>query len=91
VLTGFTGVIDDLLRNSVTNSVVIFDRIKELGYSGGQTTIKNYVAAHQDLVPAKRCIVSPQGNRGRRYTTEPGECFQMDWGFTEVMTAAAST
>ena len=28
---------------------------------------------------------SPQGNRGRRYTTSPGEAFQMDWGFTDVL------
>lgn len=25
-------------------------------------------------------IVSPQSNRGRRYTTIPGECYQTDWG-----------
>lgn len=88
VLTGFTGVVDSLLQSGATNSSVIYDRIHELGYSGGVTTIKNYVSDHRELVPAKRCIVSPQGNRGRRYTTEPGECFQMDWGFVSIMTAS---
>ena len=34
VLTGYTGVIDTLLKNNVTNAVVCYDRICELGYSG---------------------------------------------------------
>ena len=84
VLTGYTGVIDDLLRKDVTNSEVIYDRLQEIGYQGGKTQIKVYVAAHKDLLPAKRQIVSPQGNRGRRYSTGPGESYQMDWGFVKV-------
>ena len=79
VLSGFTGVIDNLLRNNVTNSEVLFEQLCKLGYAGGMTTVKNYILAHKDLIPAKRQIVSPQGNRGRRYSTEPGHCFQMDW------------
>jgi hypothetical protein len=42
------------------------------------------IASHLHLMPAKREVVSPQGNRGRRYRTEPGESFQMDWGFVNV-------
>ena len=85
VLTGFTDMIDDLLRGGVTNSSVCFDRVKEKGYRGGLTTVKDYIAAHRHLVPAKRKVeVEPQGNRGRRYRTGPGECYQMDWGFVKV-------
>ena len=84
VMTGFTGVVDDLLRKGVTNSSVCFERLREQGYAGGLTAVKNYIAAHSDLVPARRQLPDPQGNRGRRYKTEPGECFQMDWGFVEV-------
>ena len=84
VLTGYTGVIDDLLRKGVTNSEVCFDRVSEQGYSGGLTTVKNYITAHANLVPAKRKLVSNQGSRGRRFYTEPGEAYQMDWGFVEV-------
>ena len=84
VLTGFTEQIDSLLRNSVTNTAVILERLEEQGYQGGQTRIKEYVAAHRDLVPPKRRIVQPQGNRGRRYTSDPGESYQMDWGFVDV-------
>lgn len=86
VLTGFTGVIDDFLRKSVTNSEVIFERISDDGYKGGITQVKDYISHHRDLIPAKRQVVSPQGNRGRRYSTEPGEAYQMDWGFVIVET-----
>lgn len=84
VLSGYTGIIDSLLKKGVTNSATCFDRLKENGYSGGLTSVKDYIASHKDLVPAKRLIVAPQGNRGRRYRTAPGESYQMDWGFVEV-------
>ena len=90
VLTGFTGIIDSLLRSGISNSSVCYDRLKENGYTGGLTAIKDYIAAHRDLVPAKRQIVAPQGNRGRRYQTAPGEAYQMDWGFVEVETQGGS-
>ena len=76
--------IDALLRKGVTNSSLIYDRLTESGYTGGLTTIKNYIADHKDLIPARRQIVSPQGNRGRRYSSSPGESYQMDWGFVIV-------
>jgi transposase len=84
VLSGFTSVMDNLLKLGVVNSSVHFDQLQALGYTGGLTTVKNYIAEHKDLVPPKRQQVDPQGNRGRRYTTDPGEAFQMDWGFTWV-------
>lgn len=87
VLTGYTAVLDDLLRKNVTNSQRCLDRLREVGYSGGLTAIKVYIARHRSLVPAKRQAVSPQGNRGRRYATGPGQSYQMDWGFTDVLTA----
>ena len=58
-----------------------------MGYTGGQTTIKKYIAAHRDLVPARRQLVDPQGNRRRRFTTGPGEAYQVDWGFTKIQDA----
>ena len=90
VLLGFTDTIDALLKKGVTNSSSIKDRLDDDGYKGGLTQIKEYIMAHKDLVPAKRQIVAPQGNRGRRYTSEPGESFQMDWGFVNVETASGS-
>ena len=86
VLDGYTGIIDDLLSQGVSNSSVCFDRLKEVGYTGGLTTIKTYISRNRYLLPPKRHSVSPQGNRGRRYVTDPGEVFQMDWGFVNVHT-----
>lgn len=87
VLSGFTGILDELLRTGVTNSSVCMDRLKENGYTGGLTTVKEYISSHRDLVPAKRQQVAPQGNRGRRYSTDPGEAYQMDWGFVNVVSS----
>ena len=84
LLSGYTGILDELLRNGVTNSAVCLSRLKENGFTGSQTTVKRYIASHKYLVPAPRHAVAPQGNRGRRYFTAPGEAFQMDWGFVTV-------
>lgn len=86
VLTGYSGIIDGLLRKGVTNSSVCFERLQEAGYTGGLTTVKTYIADHRDLVPPKRQLVAPQGNRGRRYQTSPGVSYQMDRGFVQVDT-----
>lgn len=85
VLTGHTGLVDDQLRKGVTNSQVIFDRLRAQGYEGGLTTARAYVAGHRDLVPPKRRQPSPQGNRGRRLGTGPGEACQTGWGFVAVL------
>ena len=86
VLDGFTTVIDDLLRSGVTNSVVCLERLKERGFPGSLSTVKRYISTHRNLVPAPRRLVDPQGSRGIRYSTQPGESFQLDWGFTNVLT-----
>ena len=84
VLSGHTGFVDDQLRRGVTNSRAVFERLVEQGYRGGLTTVKVYMAEHRDLVPAKRRAVAPQGSRGQRFRTGPGESYQMDWGFVNV-------
>ena len=85
VLTGHTGLVDDLLGKGVTNSQVIYERLVGQGYRGGLTSVKVYVAAHMDLVPARRRAVAPQGSRGQRFVTGPGQAYQMDWGFVTVV------
>lgn len=91
VLTGYTGIIDEMLRRNETNAVVIFERISAMGYAGGQTQVRVYVENHKDLIPPKRQLIEPQGNRGRRYKTGPGEAFQMDWGFVNVETVSGGS
>lgn len=70
---------------------MIYDRLKEKSYAGGITQIRVYIGAHRSLIPPKRQLVSPQGNRGRRYSTPAGESYQMDWGFIDVETNADDT
>ena len=84
VLTGYTTIIDHQLSKGVTNSSVIFERLQENGYKGGRSQVKEYIRNHKNLVPAKREAVAPQGTRGQRYTSAPGEQLQMDWGFVNV-------
>ena len=81
---GHTGLVDHPPRRDVTSSRAVFERLVEQGYRGGLTTVKAYMADHRDLVPAKRKAVAPQGSRGQRFRTGPGESYQMDWGFVNV-------
>ena len=85
VLTGYTVILDKLLVQGITNAQVCLERLQEAGFPGSLSTVKDYIAAHRFLVPAKRQVVAPQGSRGSWFATEPGEAFQMDWGFTNVV------
>ena len=86
ILDDYTSVLDHLLSSGVSNTVICFERLKQLGYTGGHTTVKCYIRQHKHLIPAKRKQIAPQGNRGRRYHTSPGEAYQMGWGFVYVTT-----
>ena len=72
ILDGYSAVLDSMIRNGVSNSAVCLERLQKMGFTGSRSTIKRYIAGHKHLLPAKRQQVAPQGNRGRRYTTEPG-------------------
>ncbi len=41
------------------------DRLRQAGFEGGATIVKEYISVHKHLMPAKRQQSSPQGNRGR--------------------------
>ncbi len=90
VLTGYSGMLDSMLSNGISNSSVCYDRLLEAGYFGSLTSVKNYINRHKGLIPAKRHLAEPQENRGRKYTTPPGEAFQMDWGFVKVQDHAGN-
>lgn len=90
-LDGYTSVIDSLLTNGVRNSSVCLDILRKNGYTGGRTILSEYIASHLHLMPLKRQATEPQGKRSIRYSTEPGEVFQMDWGFTNVSDTLGQT
>ena len=39
LLSGYTIILDDLLRNGVTNSAVCLDRLRKSGFTGGKTMV----------------------------------------------------
>lgn len=80
----YTWKVDELLRNGMTNSEVILGAIKELGFDGQLTIVKDYITGHKDLVPTARLVEIPHPEVGRRWYTEAGDCYQMDWGFVKV-------
>ena len=43
-LSGYTGIIDSLLRQGIKNSSVIRDRLRQAGFDGGATIVKEYIA-----------------------------------------------
>ena len=59
ILTGYTGILDALLRKGLTNSSVCLERLQAAGYPGALATVKDYIASHKHLVPAKRQMVAP--------------------------------
>lgn len=90
-MTGHEQVGDELLAKGVTNSSVIYQRLAACGYAGGLTTAKSCIAAHMSLVPAPRRTVAPQGSRGQRFSTRPGETFRMDWDFVNLEDRAGAS
>ena len=46
-LSGYTGLLDSLLRQGVKNSSVVLERLRQAGFEGGATIVKEYIAAHK--------------------------------------------
>lgn len=85
VPAGHTGLVDDLLGRGAADSQVTCGRLAGQGCRGGLTSVKAYAAAHMDLVPARGGAVAPQGSRGQRFVTGPGQACQTGWGFATVV------
>ena len=58
-LSGYTGIIDSMLKQGTKNSSVILDRLLQAGFEGGTTIVKEYIAAHKHFMPAKRQQTAP--------------------------------
>lgn len=89
VLTGFEDELDGLIRSGATNSSACFDRIRAKGYPGGPARVKEYIAARSHLAPPAR-RAAPSRGTGMRFATEPGEAYQMDWGFVDALDPAGN-
>lgn len=75
-LDAYKPTIDDWMKSGLFNCQVMLARLRELGYTGGVSTLKNYV---QRFRPPKRQRAT------LRYETPPGEQAQLDWGICEYV------
>ena len=70
-LDAYKEYIDVRLAEGLENCVVLLRELRELGYDGGYSTLKNYV------YPRRR---PRQPKATMRFETSPGEQAQVDWG-----------
>ncbi len=71
LLDAFKPYIDERLAAGVWNAVVLMRELKERGYKGGYSTVKEYLQPKREA--AQTIAV-------RRYETPPGRQAQVDWG-----------
>lgn len=71
LLAPFTDYVDQRLSAGVWNAVVLFRELRDRGYSGGYTVVKDY------LRPKRR---EAEAVAVRRFETAPGHQAQVDWG-----------
>jgi transposase len=70
-LDPFKSAVDELLRDEVWNVMVILRELQERGYTGGVTTVRDYVRPKRPLREGKATV---------RFETPPGRQLQHDWG-----------
>ncbi|MCL4310285.1 MAG: IS21 family transposase [Actinobacteria bacterium] len=81
-LDPFKPMIDELLAQNVWNAMVILEVIRERGYTGGETLIRNYIRPKRPLRQSRQTV---------RFETEPGKQLQNDWGETWSLVAGERT
>src|SRR5690554_1381346 len=77
-LDPYKPIIDQLLADNVWNAEVIFQLIREQGYTGGVTIVRIYIQPKRALRPSKQTV---------RFETPPGFQLQHDWGEIETLVA----
>lgn len=70
-LDKFQGLIEERMKAGVWNAQVLFRELKQHGYGGGYTLVKDYLQPHRQ---AARTVAV------RRFETPPGRQTQLDWG-----------
>ncbi|MDA8373600.1 MAG: IS21 family transposase [Actinomycetota bacterium] len=72
-LDPFKDTVAGLVKGGLVSTPAIMDRIVPLGYTGKETTLRDYV---RSIKPK----ASKEAALARRYETKPGEQLQFDWG-----------
>lgn len=75
-LDPFKPFLHEMMNQGIFNCEVLLRLLREQGYQGGRTTLKDYV---KDFRPPKQAPAVP------RYETKPGEYAQVDWGLCEYV------
>lgn len=70
-LDPYKGLIDQRLAEGVWNAQVIYEEIKQAGYEGKETILRDYIKPKRVLRPGRATV---------RFETEPGRQLQSDWG-----------
>lgn len=70
-LDPFKPFIDQQLASEVWNAEVIFQQLREQGYQGSATLVREYIQPKRALRASKQTV---------RYETQPGQQLQHDWG-----------
>jgi len=70
--------IDSLLEEGVWNAEVILFKLRERGYEGSGTILRDYIKPKRPLRKSKACV---------RFETDPGRQMQSDWGKQTVKIA----
>ena len=78
-LDGFKAYVDERLAAGVWNAVVLQRELRELGYRGGYTVLKDYLQPKRE---------APLVTAVRRLQTPPGRQAQVDWGHLGTLEAA---
>ncbi len=74
-LDGYKARVDELLADDIWNAEVIFDIIRNEGYTGSRTLLRGYIHP-------KRTLREPLATT--RFETAPGHQLQHDWGEVNV-------
>lgn len=70
-LEAFTTLIEQQLEANVWNAEVIYQLLREQGYTGGRTLVRSYIQPRRTRRPSKQTV---------RFETLPGYQLQHDWG-----------
>jgi transposase len=78
-LDPYRQVIDQYIQQDIWNGEVIFQKLRELGYTGGSTLVRMYINPKRPLRASKSTV---------RFETDPGVQLQHDWGETHTLIGA---
>jgi transposase len=80
LLDPYQGMIVRLLRHHDYTAAQILQRLREAGYEGGYTIVKNFV----------RQLRPPQRSAYLTLSFEAGDCAQVDWGYAGVVNVGST-